>query len=77
MIINLVQKNILINNVNQMYQDFGPNQKGSELLTIIDQTPAYKVETNGEIIVFYDLVDPDVFVFDSLDDFKNFIMREF
>ena len=77
MAISLVQKNVLINNVKQMYQDFGPNQKGSELLTIVAQTPIYKVETNGEIIVFYDLVDPDVFVFDTLDAFKKFIMNEY
>lgn len=76
MILNIIQKNQLLHNVDEMLKSFGPIQEKSEFVEVIDRNKVYSVETNGKIIIFYDYKDPDVFIFDSFEDFKKFVWKE-
>lgn len=76
MILNLIQKNELLRKTKEMLENFGENQKESSFKKTIDSCRVYEVETDGKIVIFYDLKDPDVFVFDSFEEFKQFVMKE-
>ena len=76
MIIDKIRKITLCNQVEEMLKNFGENQEKSEYEVIIDRKNVFKVETDGKIIILYDFVDPDVFMFDSIDDFKEFVLKK-
>lgn len=75
MILSNVQKHLLVNKVGEMIENFGKNQKKSDFISIIDRTKAYSVETNGELIIYYDYIDPDVFIFNDIEEFRDFIYK--
>ena len=76
MIIDKIRKITLCNQVEEMLKNFGENQEKSEYEVIIDRKNVFKVETDGKIIILYDFIDPDVFMFDSIDDFKEFVLKK-
>lgn len=75
MIINRIQKIILCDEVRKALKNFGKNQEKSTYELVQDRKNVYKVETDGKTIILYDFVDPDVFMFNSYDDFKDFVMQ--
>ena len=76
MILNIVQKHHLCQQVKEIYTNMGKNQEKGSFVEVIDKTKAYEVETDGKQIIFYDYKDPDVFFFDSFEQFKDFVMKE-
>lgn len=76
MILDRIQKIALCHQVRDILKNFGKNQEKSELEDIVNSKNVYRIETDGKIIILYDFVDPDVFVFNSFEEFKDFVMKK-
>lgn len=77
MILSTVQKSLLVDEVSKVYESWGDNQKGYSITHVIATTPKYKVETDGDVILFYDFEEDEIIPFTSVKDFEHFIFRQY
>ena len=77
MILSVVQKSLLVKNVQDLYDNMGNNQTKNELMKVVDKCPKYKVETDGDVILFYDFDEDEVIPFETVKSFEDFIFNHY
>ena len=77
MIMNLVQKNVLANRVEETFKTWSTKQSHNSGMVVVDGCTKYKVETDGDIIMFHDFVEDEISIFDTAEEFRSFIFKHY
>lgn len=77
MIMNLVQKNVLANHVEETFKTWSTKQGHNSVMSVVDSCLKYKVETDGDIIMFHDFVEDEISIFDTAEEFRSFIFKHY